>query len=83
MFRASPQPKHPTPKTAYPNNNAGFLPKMSLSLPYSGWKDVKVKKYLYAEYGYTDTKPALEKATYPVAIHDVLFNDFRSLPILP
>lgn len=46
IFLASPQKRQPVPKMAYPNKSAGFLPNISLSLPYSGWKDVRVRKYL-------------------------------------
>jgi hypothetical protein len=41
---ASPQHKHPVPKMAYENSSAGFRPKISLSLPYRGWKLVVVRR---------------------------------------
>ena len=46
IVRAMPQNRHPKPNTAYANKRVGFLPKMSLSLPYNGWKVVNVRKYL-------------------------------------
>jgi len=46
MVCAMPQNRHPKPNTAYANKRVGFLPKISLSLPYSGWKVVNVRKYL-------------------------------------
>ncbi len=46
IFLANPQKRHPSPNTAYPNKSAGLRPKMSLSLPYSGWNEVSVRKYL-------------------------------------
>jgi hypothetical protein len=30
---------------AYAKSKHCFLPKMSLSFPYNGWKDVRVRKY--------------------------------------
>lgn len=36
----------PTPKTKYANSKHSLRPKISLSLPYSGWKEVKVRKKL-------------------------------------
>lgn len=44
MLVASPQKRQPIPNIAYPNSKTGFLPKISLSLPYNVWKDVEVKK---------------------------------------
>ena len=43
---ARPQNKQPKPKTLYANKRQGLRPKISLSLPYSGWKLVRVRKYL-------------------------------------
>jgi hypothetical protein len=54
IVRAKPQNRHPSPKTAYANKRVDFLPKMSLSLPYSGWNVVKVRKYLNHELSYIE-----------------------------
>lgn len=45
IFRDRPQNRHPIPNTAYANNRQALRPKMSLSFPYRGWKDVRVRKY--------------------------------------
>lgn len=59
-----------------------FLPNMSLNFPYRGWKDVKVIKYL-ADTSVSRRVAVIGAGTYAVAIHDVLFNAFKSLPIMP
>ena len=41
---ASPQNKQPKPNMEYAKSKHGLRPKMSLSFPYRGWKDVKVRK---------------------------------------
>ena len=46
MVWAMPQKRHPKPNTAYANKRVGFLPNISLSLPYNGWNVVNVRKYL-------------------------------------
>lgn len=46
MVRARPQKRHPMPKMVYALSRATLRPKMSLSLPYRGWKVVRVRKYL-------------------------------------
>ena len=46
IVRDIPQRRQPIPKTEYANRRVGFLPKISLSFPYNGWKVVKVRKYL-------------------------------------
>lgn len=46
MFRDRPQKRHPMPKMVYALRRANLRPKMSLNLPYRGWKVVRVRKYL-------------------------------------
>lgn len=46
MFRARPQKRHPMPKIVYAARRELLRPKMSLNLPYRGWKVVRVRKYL-------------------------------------
>jgi hypothetical protein len=44
IVRAKPQNRHPRPKAVYAKRRVDFLPKISLSLPYNGWKVVNVRK---------------------------------------
>ena len=81
MFRANPQNKHPMPNIRYANSKAGFLPKMSLSLPYKGWNVVTESKYLLTQESVQDVLNG--DNTDPVAIQLVLLRAFNSLPILP
>jgi hypothetical protein len=88
-----PQPRQPMPKTVYANRRHSLRPKISLNLPYSGWKVVSVKKYLLlpsrrqirsaTRSGKSSEKGLSIFHPYDVAIQLVLFRAFRSDPILP
>lgn len=84
MLRARPQARQPIPNMVYAKRRHDFRPKISDSLPYSGWKDVRVKKYLFEFPSALMIQPIRSPGcSYAVAIHEVLFNAPRSDPIRP